>query len=59
MSRLQQHIAEMTPEKPGSTCKKDAHIMTSPYASLIADTMKYAKVNANTGRGYGFMAGCP
>ena len=59
MSRPQQHIAEMTPEKPGSACKKDAHTMMPSYASLIADAMKYAKVDANTGKGYGFMAGCP
>jgi hypothetical protein len=27
MSRLQQRIGEMTPEKPGSTCNKDTHTM--------------------------------
>jgi hypothetical protein len=40
MSRLQQHIAEMTPDKPGSACIKDAHTMMPSYAALIADAMK-------------------
>jgi hypothetical protein len=59
MSSPQQHITEMTPKKPGSACNKDAHTMMLSYASLIADAMKYTKVDANTGRGYGFMGGCP
>jgi ppGpp synthetase/RelA/SpoT-type nucleotidyltranferase len=28
MSRLQQQIGKMTPEKPGSACNKDMHTMT-------------------------------
>ena len=59
MSRPQQHLAEMTPEKPSSARNKDAHTMMLSYASLIADAMNYTNVDANTGRGYGFMGGCP